>query len=142
MPVSGVVRKRGSFESYPLSKRQQKLLRIHEMTAPVLLPARFIGLGAERFLLAVADRLDAVRCNSRRHERILHRTGTVVAERKIVLGRTALVAVSLDRKGDVGMLLQEGHIRLDRRLLIGANVGLVVIEVDVLDILRKHLLVR
>jgi hypothetical protein len=36
------------------------LFRIHEMAAPVLLPALFIVFGAERLFFTVADCLDAV----------------------------------------------------------------------------------
>jgi hypothetical protein len=34
------------------------LLRVNEMPTPVLLPALFVRLGAERLFLSVADRLD------------------------------------------------------------------------------------
>ena len=82
------------------------------MPAPVLLPARLVRLRAERLLLAEADSLDPVRRNSSCNQSILHRAGTIVTERKVVLGRPTLVAVSLNGEADIGMLLQEGNIRL------------------------------
>src|SRR6266851_2560547 len=110
------------------------------MTTPVLLPARFIRLGAERLLFPEADSLDAVGGDSRSYQRVLHCTGAVVAEGQVVFRRAALVAVSLNREVDAGMLLQERDIGLNGGLIGGANVGLVVIEVNVLHILREQLL--
>src|SRR5438874_5190930 len=49
--------------------------------------------------------------------------------------------MSLHGKAHVGVLLKEGCIGLNRGLLVRTNIGLVVIEVDVFDVLRKHLLV-
>src|SRR6476469_6267219 len=62
------------------------LLRVHEMPAPVLLPARFIRLGAERLFLPVADGLNPVGADSRADQCVLHRAGTIVAERQVVFG--------------------------------------------------------
>ncbi len=60
-------------------RRPGSLLLIHEVTAAVLLPAFFIGLGAERLLLAIADGLDAVGANATLHQSISHRIGAVIA---------------------------------------------------------------
>ncbi len=62
--------KKGRHNAALLSK--PKLLRIHEMATPVLLPALLIVFGAEGFFFAVADGLNAVRRNSCRDQRILH----------------------------------------------------------------------
>ena len=43
---------------------------IHEVCAPVLRPASFGTLGTERLFLAVADRPNAVRRDSQRHQRL------------------------------------------------------------------------
>src|SRR5579885_313223 len=111
------------------------------MTAAVLLPALLAVLGAERFFFSVADGLHAICRNPCSHKRVLDRTGAVIAQGEIVFGGSALVAVSFNRERDVRMLLQECGVSLNGRLLISANIRLVVIKVDVLNVLREHLLV-
>src|SRR5438094_3911079 len=98
------------------------------MTAPVLLPACLVRLGAERLLFPVTNGLDSVRGDPSRNQRVLHRAGAIVAECEVVLGRSAFVAVALNGEADIGMLLQERDICLNRRLFGRANVGLVVVE--------------
>src|SRR5205814_9334485 len=71
-----------------------------------------------------------------------HGAGTAVAQGQVVFGGSALVAVSLNRERDIGMLLQERDVTLQRRLLIGANRGGVIVKRNVLDVLREHLLFR
>src|SRR5579864_1953647 len=102
------------------------------MTAAVLLPAAFVGLGAERFFLTVADGLDAAGTDSGGDQGTLHRIGAAIAQSQVVLGRSALVAVALNREVDIGMLPQELGITLNGRLLIGTNRIRVIVEVDVL----------
>ena len=102
------------------------------MAAPVLLPALLIRFGAERLFLAVADGLDVVGGNASLDQRVTDGIRAAVAQSQVVLGRSALVAVSLYREGDVGMLLQERDIALQRRLLVGIDIALVIVEVDVL----------
>src|SRR5258708_39217624 len=80
------------------------LFFVHEVTAAVLLPATFVRLGAERFLFAVADGLDTIAANSSLNERVLHRVRAAGAEGQVIFGRAALVAVSLDRDMNVGVL--------------------------------------
>src|SRR5271166_5859478 len=48
----------------------------------------------------------------------------------------------LDREVDAGMLVEELRIGLQGRLLIAANIGLVVIEVDVFYALAKKIFFR
>src|SRR6266478_10233462 len=83
------------------------LFFVHEVPAAVLLPATFVRLGAERFLLAVADGLDAIAAHSSLDERILYRVRAIGAEGEVIFGGAALVAVSLDGDVNVGVLLQE-----------------------------------
>jgi hypothetical protein len=59
---------------------------VHEVAAAVLLPARFVALGAERFLLAIADGANAVGVDAQLHQRLLGRVGTIVAQRQVVFG--------------------------------------------------------
>src|SRR5882762_45867 len=110
------------------------------MTAAVLLPAALVGLGAERLFLTVADRLDTADAESGLHQSVLYGVGPAVAQREVVLGGAAFVAMSLDRELDVRMLAEELRIALDGRLLIRPNGIRVVVEVHVSDALSKQFL--
>src|SRR5580698_3396086 len=55
-----------------------------EAGSPVLLPALFGRLRAERLLLAVADHTDTIRSHARRHQRVLRRIGAVLPQRQVV----------------------------------------------------------
>src|SRR6202020_1967700 len=119
-----------------------ELLLVNEMSTAVLLPASFVAFAAERFFLAVADRLDAAGCDSGGGQRVLHGCRTLVAQGQVIFGRSAFVAVSLDRDIDRGMLVQKQHVRLNRALLVGAHAGLIVVEVNVLYVLREQFFFR
>src|SRR5262252_7107238 len=112
-----------------------ELFLVHEVAAAVLLPALLVRLRAERFLLAIADRFHMIGSDSALCQSVADRIGAAIPQSQIVFGRTALVAVSLNRKIDVGMLFQEPDIPLKCRLLIRPNFAPVVIEVDVFDVL-------
>src|SRR5262249_31494430 len=112
----------------------------NEMPTAVLLPAVFGVIGAERLFLTVADGLDCVGTDSALDQSSLDRIGAVVAQANVVLGGTALVSGSLNRVVDAGMLLQEVDIALQHSLLVAADIGLVVIEVNILHVLREKLL--
>ena len=99
-----------------------ELLLVNEMSTAVLLPASFVAFAAERFFLAVADRLDAAGGDSGGGQRVLHGCRTLVAQGQVIFGRSAFVAVSLHDEMDIGMLLQKSDIRLDRTLLISTNI--------------------
>src|SRR5208282_2579700 len=116
------------------------LFLVHEVAATILLPATFVRLGAEWFLLAVADGLDAIAADSGLDERILHGVRAIGAQGEVIFGGAALVAMSLDGDVDVGMLLQEACIALHRALVGGAYIVLVVVEVNIFDVLSEELL--
>src|SRR6202162_1163827 len=118
------------------------LFFVHEVSAAVLLPATFVGFGAEWFLFAVADGLDTVAADSSLDERVLHRVRATGTQGQVIFGRATLVAVSLDRDVNVGVLLQELCVPLQRALLVRAHIVLVVIEVNVLYVSRKEFLFR
>ena len=98
------------------------LFRVHQVPAPVLLPTLFIVFGAERFLFPVAHRFHSICRNSRRDQSVFHRTGTIITKCKVVFSRPTLVAVSFNREADIGMLLQEARVSLDRGLIAGADI--------------------
>src|SRR5579864_2368223 len=111
------------------------------MAAAVLLPTGFVGFQAERLFFAVADRLDACRAYPGGGQGAFHGRGALVAQRQVVFRGAALVAVALNREVDIGMLIEESRVGLHRSLLIAANVGLVVVKIDVLDRLSEQILV-
>src|SRR5580765_2297747 len=111
------------------------------MPATILLPASFIAFSAERLLLAVANRLDAAGIHSGRSQGILHRAGALVTQGQVVVGRSTLVAVTLDCDVDIRVLTEELRIRLNGRLLVTAKIGLVVVEVHILNILAEQVFV-
>src|SRR5581483_331666 len=117
-------------------------LLVDEVPAPVLLPTLFVGLGAERLLFAVADGLDAVGADAGLHQGLLDGVGAVIAQCQVVLGRAAFVAVPLDGELDVGVLREELSVPLQRGLLVGTNVVLVIVKENVFDVLSKELLFR
>jgi hypothetical protein len=119
--------------------RRVDLLRDDEMCSAVLLPALFVALRASRLFLAVADGTDARGRDAQLHKCVLCGRGAIVAEREIVLGRSAFVAMTLDGEVNVGMLLQVIGIRLQNGLVARAHSVRVIIEVNVLHILRKRL---
>src|ERR1035437_2640558 len=121
---------------------RQSLLLINEMAAAVLLPASFVAFCAEGLFLAVADGFDPAGADAAPRECILHGTGALVAQSQVIVSRSALVAVSFNRDVYVGMLIEELHVGLQRRLLVTANVGLVVVEVNILHVLAEQVLVR
>jgi len=112
------------------------------MAATILLPASFVAFCAERFFFAIADGLNPAGADARRREFVLNRAGALVAQSQVVVGGAALVAVSFNRNVDIGVLREERHVGLDGSPLVGANVGLVVVEIDVLNVLTKQVLVR
>ena len=107
------------------------------MTTTILLPASFVALGTERLLFAVADRLDATGVDTLCGQRVLDRGGALISQSEVIFGGTAVVAVSLNRDVDAGMLCQELRIRLDRTLLIAADIGFIVVKVNILDTLSE-----
>src|SRR5580693_10160166 len=109
------------------------------MATAVLLPTGLVGFSTERLLLAVADRLDVACADPTLRQCALHRACSAVAQCQVVLGRPALIAVSLDHEVDLGMLREERDIRLQRTLLVSANIRFVVLEVNILHILREQL---
>src|SRR6185312_12520534 len=83
-------------------------VRFHpEVVAPVLRPAAFLVLAAERLLLAVADGADPVGADPQLHQFSLHRIGTVVAQRQVVFLGSAVVAVAFNHDRKVRVLVEK-----------------------------------
>src|SRR5262245_49161209 len=77
-----------------------------EVVAPVAGPALLVGIRAHGDLLAVGDRLHAVRGHAQRDQVVVGRLGAPLAQRQVVLDGAALVAVALDRDLDEVELLE------------------------------------
>src|SRR5690242_19607178 len=108
------------------------------MSPPVLLPARFVVLGAERMLLAPAHCLDAIAGNSERNEILLRRIRAPLPQSEVVLFRAALVAVAFERHADLRIRTQALCILLQRRSRVPANLRFVVLVVRSLDVLIEQ----
>jgi hypothetical protein len=72
---------------------------------------------------------------------VFSRCRALVAQRQVIFSRSPFAAVSLDREIDVGILIEKEHVGLQSRILIGSQIGLVVIKVNVLDVLDEQLFV-
>ena len=83
------------------SAKQQPLAVERELGAAVLLPAGLGVVGAELLLLAVADNADAVGGDAGFDQRGLGGVGAILAQREVVLGGAAVVAVAADDDADV-----------------------------------------
>src|SRR5437660_10645159 len=106
-----------------------------EVRATVLSPAALGVLGADGPLLAVGDDGDAGGRQSLREQLVHGRPRAPLAQRQVVLVRAALVAVPLDEHEVIAPRLQPAGIGIEGLGILGADVGLVEVEVDVLDIL-------
>jgi hypothetical protein len=73
-------KKKGSGAGTFLRRSCGLLFLVHEVAPPVLLPTGFVGLGAERTLLAIADGADTVRADAALLQCAFHRARTIVAQ--------------------------------------------------------------
>src|SRR5262245_9159787 len=115
----------------------------HQHAAAVLRPRGLVRAEDGGALLAVADRRHAAGVDALRDEVVLRRGGAALAEPEVVLARAALVAVTLDRRGRVRVLLQEGRPALDLAARLRLQLRLVVVEEHaVADFAAEDLLPR
>src|SRR6185369_3021381 len=89
------------------------------MGATVLRPGPLVMPRIEWKFLAVTDRPKPIRGHAERNQVGLRGEGPLFAEREVVFGRAALVAVPLDGDDPRGVLLQDAGVRIER-LLTGA----------------------
>jgi len=112
------------------------------MAAAVLLPAFLVALGAEGLFLAEADGADAVGRDALRDDVLLDGSGAAVAEAEVVFGGAAFVAMALDGDLDRGIVAEEFGGLGEGGAGIGANVGLVEVEVSVANFLEEEFVER
>ena len=106
------------------------------------MPAILVVLGADRPVLAIRDGRNPVCGDTEVDKEVLGRRGAPVAQTKVVLLASTLVAVTLDRELDVRVSLKEIAVTGQSRFSVRANVGLVEVEVRVLHVLREGFFVR
>lgn len=112
----------GSHLPEQMGCRTEQLAGNVEVVDPVPLPALIVIIGAERFLLAIADGLDSVRRHTFLQQRPLHRLRTARSQREVIFLRSAIVAVSFDDHLDRRMLCQKLRIAVRGRCLITPDV--------------------
>src|SRR5438876_9338846 len=100
---------------------------VEHVAAAVLRPARFVVIGAARFFLAEADRLDLPFGRAHQHEHALHPFGPALPERDVVFAAAALVAVALDEHLLAAVLGEILAVGLQRRAVLVPDVVLVVL---------------
>ena len=94
-----------------------------EMANPVLLPALFVVLRAERLFFAETDCLDAVGGDALLHEHLLYRFGPTCSEGQVVFFRAPVIAMPFDEHANIRMLRKEGGVLL--RAVLNAGAGAV-----------------
>src|SRR6266850_2034298 len=118
------------------------LVRLHEVTATVLLPASLGVLQAERLFLAVADGAQPVRGDAERYEELLHGAGAAVAEAEVVFRRTTLIAVAFDGYLEPRILFQEIRGCRERGAGVWTNISLVEVEIGIAHFSQEEFVVR
>src|SRR5208283_5010205 len=108
------------------------------MAAAVLLVAGFVGRGAEGLFLAVADGGEAVGRNALAEEILFVGDGAAIAEREVVFGGAAFVAMAFDGDADLRIVAEELDGFAESVLGVSANIRLVVIEVGVTKLLEEE----
>src|SRR5208282_3838839 len=111
--------------------RGRLLLLNDKVVAPVLRPAGFVVLVAQRQLFAIADRRHAAGVDAQRLEVILGGLRALGAERNIVFLGAALVAVPFDLHVGLRMVRKPGRVRFQDRTVLLLDVVGVVAEMDV-----------
>src|SRR5271156_3206388 len=109
------------------------------MSAPILLPARFIVLGAEWPLFAPAHRIHAVGWDAERNKIVLGSLGSAFTEADVVFRGAALVAVAFDGDADLRIRAQKLRSLCEIVAGVATNVGFVEVKISVLHVLLEQL---
>ena len=108
------------------------------MPAAILLPAGLVVIAAKLLLLTEADRVQPIGGDPQRHEILLDGAGAAVAEREVVLRRTALIAVTFNGDAHLRVIAQELSGLREGFASIAANVGFVKVKVSVAHFLQEE----
>src|SRR6266852_1058304 len=121
----------GHGSARPRGTSYKRLLGADEVAAAILLPAGFVALGAEGLFFAEADGAEAIGGDAQGDEILLDGAGAAIAEREVVFGGAALVAVAFDGHAKLRIVAQEVSGLGKRFASVRANVGLVEVEIGV-----------
>src|SRR5262249_45818440 len=94
-----------------------------EMAASILLPAGFVGIGAEGMFLADAGGANLIGGNTERNEIGLRGGGAAVAEGEVIFLAAALVAVTLDYDAKSGIGAEKFRVMRESEAIVAENVG-------------------
>ena len=114
----------------------------HEVVNSILLPALLVILRAEGLFLAVADRLDAICGYALLQESLLYRFRTAGSQGEIEFLGSPVVTMPFNQHFYVRMLLKERSVLLRRGYITRADVGLVVVEEHIFNVLTEQIFVR
>src|ERR1700732_1222683 len=117
------------------TRLRYELLSFDEVAAAILLPAGFVALRAEGLFLAEANGADAIAGDPQGDEILLNGACAAIAEREVVFGGAALVAVALDGDANLRIVAQEVSRFGEGFAGIRANVCFVEIKIGVADFL-------
>src|SRR5277367_2327253 len=78
-----------------------------QMRAAVLLPASFVGVGTLRAFLTVADGFQVIGGDAQLDQEVLGGGSAAIAQREVIFGGAALIAVAFDDHREVGILLED-----------------------------------
>jgi hypothetical protein len=107
------------------------------VAAAILLVALFRGLHAKGFFLAEADRVYALGGDSKGDQVLLDGAGAAIAQSEVVFGRTALVAMTLDRHPLCWIAAQVAGSLGQSSACVGPDIRLVKVEKSVADFSNK-----
>src|ERR1700730_10795394 len=99
-----------------------------EVRAPILDVRVLVVTGLERKLLAVAHGAEPIGGDAERYQIRARRDRPPFAQCQIVLGGSALVAVSFNRDGPAGVPLQDGSVGIEDSPGVARELAAVVLE--------------
>src|SRR6266702_4288217 len=106
--AEGAEKKRGADRGRPLHVGGKNLLPgWDEMASAVLLPAGFVGFGAEGLFLAVTDGVEVGGRNAEIDEVLFDGVGAAIAEGEVVFGGAAFIAMAFDIDLFIRIALEE-----------------------------------
>src|ERR1700737_1597488 len=119
--------------------KKTALVRLNEMPPSIFLVALLSRFRASGFFFAIAHGTYAISGNAQRNEVLLYGAGATITECEVVFRGAALIAMTFNVDFNLRIAAQEFGGLTQRFASIGANVGLVEIEVGVVNFAQKQL---
>src|SRR5436190_18086622 len=101
-----------------------------EMCPAILRVRRLVVSRIEGELLPVTDDAQTVAGDTERDEIRARRRGAALAQRQIVLGGPALIAVPFDRDGPAGVALEHARVLVEHALPVSTEIAAIELEKD------------